>query len=164
MSFNGGSSQRLAWAPWMIGAYINALSVAFFYVSWTIVTFDFHCCCKKERPTEKEAPDTGSSEESSRSYPSSSNNGLPRAKKMMMMDDEFEDVELCDNVKEHKLLTAEELLGTNDPIIFKAVAQGAMAIREFAINKKEELAMAIRDFGKKDKEEGPKDDASCSTE
>jgi hypothetical protein len=164
MSFKSGS-RSFAWAPWMIGAYINALSIAFFYLSWTIVTFDFHCCCQRAGPAEKEAPaeDTGSEE--SLSFPSSSSDGLPREMMMMTtmsMDDEFEDIELCDDdVKEHKL-TAEELLGTNDPIIFMAVAQGAMAIREFAINKKEEITMAIRDFGKKDKEEGPKDDASST--
>jgi hypothetical protein len=123
------------WAPWLVASYINALSPVLLFLSCLIVTFGY----ESGQPAEKEEPDTGSGE-------SSSDPSHCLSQEISVDDHEFEDVELDDDKEqdvelgdddEEQKMTAEELLGTNDPIIFQAVAQGAMAIREFAVAKQE---------------------------
>lgn len=124
MSWSGG---RL-WAPWLSGANANAAAGVLFLLSWMVVTFGF----QSQTDYEEDEP----SHEKGASLDETRSRSLPE----ILTDDEegeFQDVEFGDDedAKEHKI-TAEELLGTNDPIIFRAVAQGAKAILEFAKDKK----------------------------
>jgi hypothetical protein len=126
MSFSGGRF----WAPWLSGANTNAATVVLFLLSWMVVTFGF----QSQTTDEEEEPTYEKGGESLDDTHSRSLHEIPSDDE----EGEFQDVEFGDeddDAKEHKI-TAEELLGTNDPIIFRAVAQGAKAILEFAKDKK----------------------------
>jgi hypothetical protein len=121
MSWSGGRF----WAPWLSGANTNAATVVLFLLSWMVVSFGFRRQTnEEEEPIDEKGASLDETHGSLHEIPTDDEEG------------EFQDVELGDeDAKEHKI-TAEELLGTNDPIIFRAVAQGAKAILEFAKDKK----------------------------
>lgn len=144
--------------PWLMGAHANILAAVLFFLGW-LVAIGGICKKKKKKRTNtcfttstrlftdnKSTTDTQSRNSSEAGslrgldvvveepQPQELPHGLPQGD-----DDDLQDVELDasnnNNVKEEqkteepKKITAEELLGTNDAIVFRAVSQGAQVIR-----------------------------------
>jgi len=148
--------------PWKMGAYVNGFSGCVYLLAWIVAVccyrrfpetyherVDEHptsVVVKKDSGTAAatEAPVSSTStvgmtvhsaeDEPNRPVPQD-NDEESGVTNDQDLDGEMHDIELGEDVippPKPQSITAEELLGTNDPIIFSAVAQGAMAIREYA--------------------------------
>jgi hypothetical protein len=111
--------------PWLGGAQANFAATGLFLVGWIVVICGYRSdsiTIRRENHNNNEEP--AATKEASFADTDSG------------FDDDSEDVELGELELEFEqrkgAMTAEELLGTNDPIIHRAVAQKAKAVREFA--------------------------------
>jgi hypothetical protein len=109
--------------PWLGGAQANFAATGLFLVGWIVVI----CGYRSDSITTRR-------ENNNNEEPAGSTKEASFADTDSGFDDDLEDVELGELELEQRkgAMTAEELLGTNDPIIHRAVAQKAKAVREFA--------------------------------
>ena len=117
---------------WLAGANMNVSAAFFFTLAWALAI-----CCFDYRNNAVDSEDRGGLSLDDDDDLKKGDDCSIGTYEGEIIIDEMEDVELGTPalpVKRKGSLLARELLGTNDPIIFSAVAQGAMAIREFAQN------------------------------
>ena len=109
--------------PWLGGAQANFAATGLFLVGWIVVI----CGYRSDSITTRR-------ENNNNEEPAGSTKEASFADIDSGFDGDLEDVELGELELEQRkgAMTAEELLGTNDPIIHRAVAQKAKAVREFA--------------------------------
>ena len=114
--------------PWLVGAHANVLAAIFFQAAWMVAICG---CCFRAAAA---ASSSAHHDNNSSNHPKDNENSLAEGTNSTENNLPFDEIELgpppFSPPKPPQALTAEELLGTNDPIIFRAVSQGVRVIRD----------------------------------